>query len=141
METVLAFLGENWKTIGVIAAVFVDISPVKINPVKWLLRTVGRLLNTDISRQLQAVKAAQQSQQEAIDHNEMDRIRWEILAFANSCRHGCLHTKDEFQHIIAQRDKYEGLCRKHAVANGVFDSEYEYILRINSRCQDENSYL
>lgn len=141
METLLGFFGEHWQAIGLVAAVFIDISPVKLEPVKWALRTVGRLLNADVSRELQSVKSAQQFQQQTIDHNEMDRIRWEILAFANSCRHGCLHTKDEFQHIIAQRDKYERLCQKHSVANGVFDAEYEYILRINRRCQDENTYL
>ncbi len=141
MDVLFEFLGEHWKTVGLIAAVFIDISPIKISPIKALFRFLGRMLNADVVKELKALKTAQQRQQEAIDANEMDRIRWEILEFANSCRHGRLHTKDEFQHIIAQRDKYEGLCQRHSVTNGVFDAEYEYILRINRRCQDENTYL
>lgn len=34
------------------------------------------------------------------DENEKDRIRWEILDFANSCRNGRKHSKEEYVHII-----------------------------------------
>ena len=44
--------------------------------------------------------------------DEKDRIRYEVLDFANSCRNGRRHTKDEFQHIIDLNDKYEVLLDK-----------------------------
>ena len=79
--------------------------------------------------------------EKAIDENEIDRIRWEVLDFANSCRNKRRHTKDEFDHIISQNDKYHKLLDKYDMENGVFDAEYAYILRLYKKCQDENDFL
>ena len=65
-----------------------------------------------------------------MDENEKDRIRWEILDFANSCRNNQQHTKDEFQHIITLNDKYEKLLALTGDTNGVFEAEYRYIQKI-----------
>jgi len=62
-----------------------------------------------------------------VDANEKDRIRWEILDFANSCRHGDKHSQDEFRHISDLHDKYKALLKKTDDQNGVFDTEYEWI--------------
>lgn len=67
---------------------------------------------------------------EDIDENEKDRIRWEVLSFANSCRHNQPHTKDEFQHIIALNDKYKILLKRTDDKNGVFESEFAYIKKL-----------
>ena len=61
------------------------------------------------------------------DENEKDRIRWEILDFANSCRNGRKHSKEEFNHIIELRVKYEKLLEKTGDENGVFEEDYKYI--------------
>ena len=60
----------------------------------------------------------------SIDENEMDRIRWEVLDFANACRNHIKHTKDEFHHIISLNEKYHNLLDKYQDENGVFDAEY-----------------
>ena len=73
--------------------------------------------------------------------DEKDRIRYEVLDFANSCRNGRRHTKDEFQHIIDLNDKYEVLLGKTQDSNGVFAEEYHYILGLYHRCQAENDFL
>ena len=77
----------------------------------------------------------------AVDENEKDRIRWEVLEFANSCRNGRKHTKDEFQHIITLNDKYKSLLAKTNDKNGVFDSEYEYIDKLYKERQEKNDFL
>lgn len=61
------------------------------------------------------------------DENEKDRIRWEILDFANSCRNGRKHSKEEFNHVIELRVKYEKLLEKTGDENGVFEEDYRYI--------------
>ena len=77
----------------------------------------------------------------AIDENEMDRIRWEVLDFANACRNHVKHTKDEFQHIISLNTKYHKLLDKYKQENGVFDAEYEYILELYKELQHTNDFL
>jgi len=76
-----------------------------------------------------------------IEENEKDRIRWEILDFANSCRNGRKHTKDEYQHIIALNDKYKDLLEKTGDKNGVFEAEYEYIKKLYAERQEKNDFL
>ena len=73
--------------------------------------------------------------------NEKDRIRWEILDFANSCRNNIRHTKDEFQHIVDLNDKYIDLLVKTEDKNGVFEAEYEYIKKIYKERQEKNDFL
>ena len=64
------------------------------------------------------------------DKNEKNRIRWEILDFANSCKNGREHTQDEFRHVIELKDEYEALLKKTGEKNGYFDAEFEYILHL-----------
>ena len=76
-----------------------------------------------------------------IDANEKDRIRWEILDFANSCRNGRKHTYDEFKHIIDLNDKYKKLLAQTGDRNGVFEAEYEYIRKLFEKRQEKNDFL
>lgn len=76
-----------------------------------------------------------------IDDNEKDRIRYEVLDFANSCRNRRKHTKDEFEHIVVLKDKYDRLLEKTGDSNGVFNLEYEYILSLYKQCQIDNDFL
>ena len=76
-----------------------------------------------------------------VDENEKDRIRWEVLDFANSCRNGRRHTKDEFQHIITLDGKYKALLKKTGDTNGVFDAEYQFIRELYAERQRKNDFL
>ena len=73
--------------------------------------------------------------------DEKDRIRYEVLSFANSCRNGYRHSRDEFQHIIDLNDKYEKLLEQTGDTNGVFTEEYKYIVDLYHKCQVENDFL
>ena len=74
------------------------------------------------------------------DENEKDRIRWEILDFANSCRNGRRHTKDEYEHIFRMNDKYHKMLGKEET-NSYFEAEYEYIKHLFAERQEKNDFL
>ena len=76
-----------------------------------------------------------------MDANEKDRIRWEILDFANSCRNGRKHSHDEFRHIVELHDKYKLLLEKTGDKNGVFDTEYEWISTLYKERLENNDFL
>lgn len=134
METILKWMLAHWIQCAGILAVFVQIAPIKVSPITALVNWVGNIMVGDIRRELAAMQAS-------IDANEKDRIRWEVLDFANSCRNGIRHTKDEFQHIIALNTKYKKLLHKTNDENGVFDAEYEYILELYAERQRKNDFL
>lgn len=76
-----------------------------------------------------------------VDQNEKDRIRWQVLDFASSCREGRKHSKDQFQHIITLNDKYNKLLKRTGDQNGVFNAQYEYIQRIYKERQVKNDFI
>ena len=122
-------------------SIFIQISPIKWNPISLLLKWIGKELNKESNIKIDTLTTAVKSIEDNVDTNEKDRIRWEILDFANSCRNNIKHTKDEFQHIIDLNDKYKKLLKKTNDTNGVFDVEYEYIKKIYTERQQKNDFL
>lgn len=110
----------------------VEIVPIKLNPLSRLLKWMGEQLNGSIQRELQEIKRD-------VDQNEIDRIRWEILDFANGCRNHCHHSKEEFHHIVELNEKYHKLIQRNHLTNGVLDREYAYIEKIYEACLQKDT--
>lgn len=114
--------GIGWLVFIIIAlSLFIEITPVKINPLSTILRYIGNCMFSDVDKRLDAIERR-------MDENEIDRIRWEILNFANDCRRGRNPVKDEYEHIISQNSKYKSLIKKYDIANDVYTEEYNFIL-------------
>ena len=144
-------LKENAPTaafIFLILSFVIEITPIKINPWTKLLKWIGKLLNNETSEKVDGLihkvdKLETKIEQVEISQieNEKDRIRWEVLDFANSCRNGRKHTRDEFQHIVTLNTKYKALLKKTGDANGVFEDEYEFIHKIYEELKIINDFL
>lgn len=145
--------------IAFILSFVIQITPIKINPWTKIFKWIGKLITEDSDKNIKALinktdklessiksvkedlKSETNAIKDRINENEKDRIRWEILDFANSCRNGRKHTKDEFQHIITLNDKYGVLLKKTNDKNGVFEVEYKYILYLYNRLLEKNEFL
>lgn len=140
---IIEWIVEHWGLIAVIGSLFVEFTPaIKFSPIKTIFKWIGTVINGNISKQLSEIETRLNDQQRSIDENELDRIRWEVLDFANACRNNRRHTKDEFEHIINQNTKYHDMLKKcEKKKNGVFDLEYTYIIELYQKCQRENSFL
>lgn len=128
-------------SLGVILSIFIEVTPIKINPISMLLKFIGRNINAELKAEISAVKADVQKIDNKVDNNEIDRIRWEILDFANSCRNKHRHTREEFLHIINLNEKYHKILDERGMTNGQIDIEYEYIEGLYRKCLEENSFL
>lgn len=135
MERVLRWAADHWGGILVVLSLFIQWSPtIKWNPWTSLFKWVGNVINGDIRKDIANMA-------KCIDDNEKDRIRWEVLDFANSCRNERRHSKDEFEHIVALDKKYKGLLKKTNDSNGVFDAEYEYVFELYKERLRKNDFL
>ena len=136
METqqVIEWIGDHIVAVLVTLSVFIQIAPIKINPWSSLIKWIGKMLNGNLQQQVIELS-------NTIDENEKDRIRWQVLDFANSCRNGRRHTRDEFQHIMTLNDKYAELLKRTNDKNGYFDEEYKYIKELFRECQNKNNFL
>lgn len=142
------WIAHNIVQICLLLSIFIQITPIKINPWTTLFKWIGKLINADSNKRIDALIEKTDNMKEDIktlttnmNENEKDRIRWEILDFANSCRNGRRHTKDEFQHIITLNDKYKNLLAITGDKNGVFEAEYDYIRRLYEERQEKNDFL
>lgn len=149
MQQILTILNE--MTLGElvgsgIAFVFlstglIEITPIKWNPLTSILSWIGTRMNGKLIAKVDNLEKKTEALEEKIDMNEIDRIRWEILSFAGSCRKGQKHTKDEFEHIISLHEKYNNILEEHDMQNGLVTIEYEYIEDIYRRCLEQNSFV
>lgn len=133
LEQVAEWLGGNWGWIA-LAGVFVDISPIKFNPISGILRWIGTKMTGDIRNDLADLR-------QDFDGQQMNSIRSDVLRFADSCLKGEKHTKEEFDHIINLNKQYEELVKKYRIKNDVYKESYEYIMRIYRRRLDKRDFL
>lgn len=107
---------KNISSILALAGIFVEIVPVKFNPISSLLKWIGKNLNGDLINRVEKLE-------EKVDENEKGRIRHEIYTFANNLRNSKReYTADEFQHIFKINEKYKNLG-----GNGQIKVEMKYI--------------
>lgn len=134
-------IAQNAALIIIVISVFIEITPIKINPISSLLHWLGDKINVKLIERIAAQEEKLDQINATIDQNEIDRIRWEILSFSNSCRNEVRHSKDEFEHIIKLHEKYQAIIEARHMKNGLIDVEYQYIEGLYRKCLERNSFI
>ncbi len=116
------------------AVTLFEISPIKINPWKWLFKWVGRAINGDIREDLTEFKRD-------FEETKAQDKRWHILSFVNSCRRGQQHSKDEWQHVMSELKDYEAYTERKHIANGVIDEDAKYLRELYHERNIKNDFL
>lgn len=81
----------------------------------------------DLIEEHKTINKELKTMNQAIDDNEKDHLRHEILSFASSLRRGEKHTTQEFETIYHFHEKYEKIVKKLGESNGYTDEEFKYI--------------
>ena len=114
--------------------IVIDLTPgIKFQPVRWVLKRMGNLINADIKKQLDEL-------QKEVTEFKVDSWRAEILDFSESCMNHRRHTKEQFDHVIEILDKYDKYITENKLTNGQVDVAHEYILEIYKQCIRENDF-
>lgn len=141
LKTIVDWIGNHLWAIIISVSIFIQITPIKINPWSALFKWIGKTITNDACGKIDGLISKIDKIENDVKTNEKDRIRWEILDFANSCRNNRRHTRDEFQHIVALNDKYKRLLRETNDTNGVFEVEYNYIQDVYAEKLEKNDFL
>lgn len=141
VEQILDWLVKNFLQVIVIFSVFIQITPIKWNPITTFAKWLGKIFTKELSDLITTMQENIDDIRDDIDENEKDRIRWEVLDFANSCRNGRQHTQEEFRHIATLNDKYKVLLERTKDKNGVFEAEYKYIDELYQERLKKNDFL
>ena len=91
----------------------VQIAPVKINPWSWLAKTVGKAINSEVSKELGEISKKLDAHVTMDDRRTADGHRARILHFNNELLRDIEHTKEEFTEVLTEIDAYEEYCREH----------------------------
>lgn len=130
----LKFCTDNpWITIlGTVT--LIQIAPIRIDPWSTLLSWIRAALIGELESDVKELK-------KDFDAEKVSSKRWNILDFANSCRNGRLHTREEWQHVISQLKEYEVLTDQKGIENGVIEEEAKYLRKLYAERNDKNDFL
>lgn len=158
---VMRFCGKHIIEIFCFLSLFIEISPIKFNPLSWLLNLINKPVREDIAKmreefmeEIKNVKDElkhdigdiQESQTlqdekiaELIKTNEMaevSNIRWDIIRFSNSIETGIKHNRDEYRHIKDEYAKFKNLLTKYDMSDIAVEEEVE---KINKHYNDHKT--
>lgn len=130
----LKFCTDNpWITIlGTVT--LIQIAPIRIDPWSTLLRWIRAALIGELESDVKELK-------KDFDEEKVNSKRWNILDFANSCRNGRRHTKEEWQHVISQLKEYEVITDERGIENGVIEEEAKYLRKLYAERNEKNDFL
>ena len=125
--TPIEFIQTYWRQ-GLIYLILgsgiIQIAPIKINPFTWLAKKIGNALTADLKSDLKAdftelndkVNNIETKLETHINENKRERAadyRARIIRFNDEIMEEKTHTKEYYNNILEDIDKYEAYCNSH----------------------------
>lgn len=146
----------DWVAFVTLIGIFIDFSPVKINPIAWIANRLGGSFNRSIDEKVDALRSEMQIEinklkQETSDQlnvlkediekidrcqndqirkmndNEIRRLRYEIIEAASFVTNGIKRPIDAYVHIMEVYADYHSLIEENHLTNGQINQEYAII--------------
>ena len=143
-----------------IASIFIEITPIRINPITNFLRWVGHKMNatqekqiSDLQNRIDEKQRENEKQFAAISVQIDDIVKREeekdakdsrnrILRFGDEICRGEGHTQESFTRCLEDIDEYEGYCRDHPdFPNNKTVMTIQRIKEEFAKCLRENIFL
>lgn len=141
-------------------SLFIEITPIKWSPLSSILKWLGNKLNADIHNQISVLKSDMSGMNDRIakldekvdvfkrdvaDNSEMHKAveaRTHVLTFGGEEARGDLHTKEEFDNVLAYMDEYQRYCDSHPeFPNNRTNSTCAFIKRTYDGYLESNGFL
>lgn len=135
---------DNLKIIAGVAGLLgftLQVSSVPINPISWLLKTIGNAMNADMKKDIDSLKNQFKSFEEQRDKDKISQIRKEIGEFSVSCQKAEKHTVDDFERVFERIRDYHELLDKYGLENGKMDIETKYLQHVYQDCLEHNKFF
>ena len=113
---------------------FIEISPIKVNPWKWIARTIGKWFSADTLEEIKGIRAElkdvndklenhlkddkaykeeEKTYKEAEQVEKQEARKRRMLIFSDEIREGKNHSQEHYNQIIEDLDDYEAFCNSH----------------------------
>ena len=121
---------------------FIEITPIKINPVSAVLKWIGSKINGEVIDKVDKLE----SDIKRIEYTEGERYaksaRTRVLRFGDEIIHGVRHSKEHFDDILLDIHDYDTYCQNHPeFENDRMQLTAMHIKETYAKCMKENSFL
>lgn len=121
---------------------FIEITPIKVNPISALLKWIGSKINGEVISKVEKLE----KDIKRIEYTEGERYvkaaRTRVLRFGDEVVHGVKHSKEHFDDILLDIHEYDTYCREHPeFENDRMQLTAMHIKETYARCMKENSFL
>lgn len=141
IKNILHFIENNPYIVVIGATCIIQIAPIEINPWTKLFRWMGKQINEELEKKVNALEKKFDSFNDEISDERVQNKRWHILNFTNSCRQKILHTKEEWDHCLEELRWYEKYCEDNDIPNGVIEESAAWLRRRYKEHLDNHDFL
>lgn len=121
------------------ATTLIQVAPIQFNPWSKILSWISEAINGDIRRDVTLLVQCQEELKHDFEESKAQEKRWHILEFANSCRKGEKHDKEEWDHVITDLEDYEKYIAAKGLTNGVIGENTKYLRELyHERLKDDD---
>lgn len=125
--TITHFLKDWAALIAVLGLLGIEIAPIKINPIRWMLRKIGNLLNHDIREEVDKITTKVDKLEENQDFFEVFNIKQRITNYHALLINSGLD-ENQYRRCFELETKYRGYQEKYpGRVNGHMDAMFEAI--------------
>ena len=111
----------GWSGGGLVLLLsLIQIAPLKLNPLSWLARKIGKAINGEVLEKVKeldlkidAVDKKTELLSEKEDMKTAVQCRARILRFGDEILHGVQHSKEHFDSVLLDITDYQQYCRTH----------------------------
>lgn len=107
----------GWLSIVIVISTFIEIAPIKINPIQWL----GNRINKSMFDKVESIE-------KKVDQHIAEGYRNTILNFQDKLLSGKdTYTLEEWEKIISTCTAYETFCKYNKIQNDVIKLAIKFI--------------
>ncbi len=120
----------------------VQIAPIPINPWSYIAKRFGEIANREVLEKVDKLEGDVHYLQTAFNERSAVDFRTRILRFGDEMLHGMKHTKDHFDQILDDVNRYELHCKKNPdFRNNMTHITVQQIKAEYARCLRDNDFL
>ena len=149
MNATIGQLIGGGLSIVVILSLFIEFTPIKLNPVSAILNWIGRRTNRelfdkieDLEESVNAIQERQEKAEAIEEEREAVNCRIRILQFSDELRRHIDHSQESYNQVLSDIDNYEKYCDAHpAFKNNKTVMAKQRIIESYDDCLNKNSFL
>lgn len=146
--TVGQLIGGGLGAIALLS-VFIEFTPIKLNPVTAFLHWIGRRTNSELFDKIKELEdkiddidSKQTKLEDDIEERNAINCRVRILRFSDEVRRRVQHSKESFDQVLDDVDVYEKYCDSHPdFKNNKTIHAKERIKAVYDACMEQNDFL